>query len=131
MGHHINDKGEFQSDKYPDIGPNKIVFSFRDPDARPLLFDYAKSIADRELGDDMLTGLKNVKDTETLKPCPFCENTGAEYDLEIIEFGEGLDKKYAGKCSCCGAIQSLVVYRTDAVENWNRRRDINTTEEIQ
>jgi len=55
MGHHINDKGEFQSDKYPEIGPDKIVLSFKDPLARTALYQLAVSYerTDPELADDI------------------------------------------------------------------------------
>jgi len=60
IGHHINDKGQFQSDKYPDIGPDKIVFSFHDALATPLLEEYAQMTPDRELGDDILDALRHI-----------------------------------------------------------------------
>ena len=35
MGHHINKKGEFQSDKYPDLPADKIVIDITDERAWP------------------------------------------------------------------------------------------------
>jgi len=48
MGHHINDEGQFQSDKYPDLGPDKIVLSFKDPRARRALRQFADDCAEGE-----------------------------------------------------------------------------------
>ncbi len=31
MGHHIDSEGRFQSDKYPDLLPDKVVISLADP----------------------------------------------------------------------------------------------------
>jgi len=33
MGHHIDEEGRFQSDKYPDLGPDKVVIDLTDPEA--------------------------------------------------------------------------------------------------
>ena len=54
MGHHINENGDFQSDKYPDLPPNKIILSFNDPAARAVLEIYCALIQDRELAEDVL-----------------------------------------------------------------------------
>ena len=55
MGHHINEKGEFQSDKYPDLAPDKIVLSFKDEHARAALEVYAARVfrTDPELTEDI------------------------------------------------------------------------------
>jgi len=60
MGHHINEKGQFQSDKYPDLPPDKIILSFNDPVAREALRLYSKMTKDRELADDILERLKTL-----------------------------------------------------------------------
>lgn len=54
MGHHINSKGEFQSDRNKDLKPNRIVLSFNDPVARKALRFYANNTLDRELAEDIL-----------------------------------------------------------------------------
>lgn len=41
MGTHINDKGQFQSDKYPTCPPDKVPLSVNDPTAQHLLWQYA------------------------------------------------------------------------------------------
>jgi len=61
MGHHINDKGQFQSDKYPDLSPDKIILSFKDSDARLVLRFYAYLTDDRELAEDIETRIKSIK----------------------------------------------------------------------
>ncbi len=49
MSRHINAKGQFQSDRHPELPPNKIILSFRDPAARAALLNYAQRTPDREL----------------------------------------------------------------------------------
>lgn len=60
MGHHIDDQGQFQSDKYPELGPDKVVISLKDP----LTWAGPRMIAvqqqdggDRGFGDDLLERL--------------------------------------------------------------------------
>lgn len=60
MGHHINKKGEFQSDKYPDLKPDKIVLSFKDKYARTALYVYAMTTPDLELRQDILKRLLEI-----------------------------------------------------------------------
>ena len=60
MGHHLNEKGEFQSDKYPDLPPDRIVLSFHDPRARTALrmLAYAyHGVAGEDLSDDITARL--------------------------------------------------------------------------
>ena len=63
MGHHINEEGRFQSDKYPDLDPDKIVLSFKDPNAhgalRNLAYHYDKT--DPELADDIRLRLRTIR----------------------------------------------------------------------
>ena len=40
---HINEEGCFQSNKYPELPPDKIILSFKDPFARAALYALAKS----------------------------------------------------------------------------------------
>jgi len=61
MGHHINKDGEFQSDKHPELPPNKIALDFRDAFARLPILMYAQSIMDEELAMDIYKGLENAK----------------------------------------------------------------------
>ena len=49
MGNHINSQGKFQSDKYPDLPPDKIILSFKDPVAREALNVYAQNTKDKKL----------------------------------------------------------------------------------
>ena len=57
MGHHINKEGQFQSDKYPELRPDKIVLSFKDEAAREALRVYVKHAQDKELSQDIATRL--------------------------------------------------------------------------
>lgn len=55
MGHHINAAGEFQSDKYPELKPDKIVVSFKHREAWPALEALADGyeFLDKELAEDI------------------------------------------------------------------------------
>ncbi len=68
MGHHINDQGQFQSDKYPDLPPDKIVLSFKDPAARTALTAYALCATDRELAKDIDTRLRSLRAAREASP---------------------------------------------------------------
>ena len=48
MGHHINDAGEFQSDKYPLLKPDKVVINLCHPEARAGLLAIAKAYEKRD-----------------------------------------------------------------------------------
>jgi len=68
MGHHINDVGQFQSDKYKWLPPDKIVLSFKDMRARSALMALAEAYhdADPGLAEDIvarLGSLGSVSDT--------------------------------------------------------------------
>ena len=65
MGHHIDDEGRFQSDKYPDLAPDKIVLSFKDPHAQIALDMYAEMCEDAELREDILARLDSIELEET------------------------------------------------------------------
>ena len=64
MGHHIDKEGRFQSDKYPDLPPDKILVSFQDLRARAALVVLAQSYAleDSELSEDILYRLNSIYD---------------------------------------------------------------------
>lgn len=53
MGHHIDALGRFQSDKHPDLPPDKIILSFHDVVAAGALRDYARRTLDAELAEDI------------------------------------------------------------------------------
>ncbi len=61
MGHHIDSEGRFQSDKFPDLAPDKIVLSFKDPAARRALNVYSIFAEDRELARDIRTRIDAIK----------------------------------------------------------------------
>lgn len=62
MGHHIDSEGRFQSDKHPDLAPDKIILSFKDPHARGALFllagDY--EVVDTGLAKDIVARLNSI-----------------------------------------------------------------------
>lgn len=63
MGHHIDDQGRFQSDKHPDLPPDKILLSFKDPRSRVALAAYAACVyafgGDEELAVDISQRLES------------------------------------------------------------------------
>lgn len=59
-GHHIDKQGRFQSDKFSDLAPDKIVLSFKDPAARRALRVYAIHAKDRELANDIWKRLQRL-----------------------------------------------------------------------
>ncbi len=62
MGHHIDEHGRFQSDKYPELAPDKIIVSFKDPRAHHALLELADGYqsTDPEFSDDIRTRLKSI-----------------------------------------------------------------------
>lgn len=62
MGHHIDAQGRFQSDRHPELPPDKILVSFHDPEARKALYrlaaDYQKK--DPELAADIKQRLTSI-----------------------------------------------------------------------
>ena len=60
MGHNINSEGQFQSDKYPDLPPDKIILSFKDPVAREALNVYAKNTKVKKLAEDILACIQSI-----------------------------------------------------------------------
>lgn len=63
MGHHINTKGQFQSDKYPDLPADKILLSFKDPAARVALKKYAELTKEQELASDILERIRSINES--------------------------------------------------------------------
>lgn len=55
MPAHLNDKGQFQSDKYPTCPADKVPLSVNDPTAQDLLWEYAnrRVVVDEEFADDL------------------------------------------------------------------------------
>lgn len=52
---HIDERGEFQSDKYPTCPAGKVPLSVRDESAQDLLWEYAqrRRVVDAEFADDL------------------------------------------------------------------------------
>jgi len=61
MAHHITADGKFQSDKYPTLGPDKIVLSFKDPAARKALRLFVLWTADTVLAEDILWRIRELE----------------------------------------------------------------------
>ncbi len=60
MGHHINENGFFQSDKYPELPENKIILDFKDGAAQEALLLYAMLTKDKELAEDIKIAVSNA-----------------------------------------------------------------------
>lgn len=63
MGHHINAAGQFQSDRHPNLGPDKVVLSFKDPQALMALAVLARGYErkDPDFARDIRTRLDTIK----------------------------------------------------------------------
>lgn len=74
---HINDDGEFQSDKYPSCPAGKVPLSTADPSAQSLLWEYAqrRRKVDAEFSADLEIALKAKGYTA---PLPFPNNRKRE-----------------------------------------------------
>lgn len=62
MSHHLDGLGRFQSDKFPDLAPDKIVVSFKDRRARRALFALARGYehTDEALAKDIRERLATI-----------------------------------------------------------------------
>jgi len=65
MGHHIDAEGRFQSDKYPDLAPDKIIVSFKDKRTWKALQVLAESYqeGDPGLSEDIRARIESMKET--------------------------------------------------------------------
>jgi len=63
MGHHIDSEGRFQSDRHPDLAPDKIVLSFKDPNARAALWCLSAFYTrdDPSLAEDIAARLETLE----------------------------------------------------------------------
>ena len=64
MGTHIDSEGRFQSDKYPDLPPDRIVLSFEDEAARQALSVFCQHTKDKELATDILHRIETLLRSE-------------------------------------------------------------------
>ncbi len=87
MGHHIDDYGQFQSDKHPDLPPDRIRINFQNPRSwRALLIladDYQSK--DRELSEDIRARIWDII-SRSRGVTVFMSAAGKAID-EIIEKG--------------------------------------------
>ncbi len=67
MGSHINQDGEFQSDKYPTCPAGKVPLSVKDPMAQDLLWEY--SIRRRSVDPEFALDLEQVLLEKGFEPC--------------------------------------------------------------
>ncbi len=63
---HINEHGQFQSDKYPTTPPDLVPLKVTDPMAQDLLIEYARRRRqiDKQFSDDLIYRLKQVMQQE-------------------------------------------------------------------
>ncbi len=57
MGHHLDETGEFKSDKYKWCPKGYFALSFDDPLAWPAIREYALTTEDAELREDLLASV--------------------------------------------------------------------------
>lgn len=76
MGNHIDSQGHFQSDLHPNLKPDRIVLSFKDPLARralrALAVDYRE--ADSDLARDIQKRLMSIDSDPA--PTPEAQDDG-------------------------------------------------------
>ncbi|MBI2618220.1 hypothetical protein HYW58_02090 [Candidatus Kaiserbacteria bacterium] len=60
MAKHINNRGQFQSDKYPDLAPDKLILSFRDTEARSALKLFAETTKHKDLAESITERLTTI-----------------------------------------------------------------------
>ena len=62
-GHHIDGEGRFQSDKHPNLAPDKVIVSFRHREAWPALAALAECYRehDPEFAADIRTRLQTLR----------------------------------------------------------------------
>lgn len=62
MGHHINDKGEFQSDKFPQLPPDYVAINMKHEHNWPVLAALAVTYRDKkpDFAEDILTRLDSL-----------------------------------------------------------------------
>lgn len=63
MGHHIDSEGRFQSDRHPELAPDKVVLSFQDERAHRALAALAEDYmgTDKEFGLDVMVRLMDIR----------------------------------------------------------------------
>jgi hypothetical protein len=99
MGAHINEKGEFQSDKYPSCPAGKVPLSVRDASAQDLLLEYARRRRpiDAEFSDDLEAALRKAGYEEKVQP-PVKRVRINEYQVQLVsEALAKLNPVYDGK----------------------------------
>jgi len=62
MGRFITDHGQFQSDKNPDLPPDRITLNFYDDDARTALLVYADICSNKELAADIRERVESIEE---------------------------------------------------------------------
>ena len=64
MGHHVDDQGRFQSDKHPELAPDKVVIDLTDPKAWDGLMLIAAMYwdHDREFAEDLENRVRQLRD---------------------------------------------------------------------
>lgn len=69
MGHHIDDQGRFQSDKFPDLPPDKVIINLTDPKTRTGLLMLAEAFkkdeATKEFGEDLEQRVRQLHDVKS------------------------------------------------------------------
>lgn len=93
MGHHFNDKGQFQSDRHPTLAPDKIVVSFHHVEAWPALAALAEGYqkVDPELAADIRWRLRTLQ--AEAEGFSIFRMDGEELDQPIPEDGQVVEAR--------------------------------------
>ena len=70
MARHIDDQGQFRSDRHPDLGPDKIALSFKDIRARRALTALAEDYTshDPDFASDIFRRLLTISGAGAADP---------------------------------------------------------------
>ncbi len=95
MGIHINEKGQFQSDKYPMCPPGKVPLSVNDFSAQDLLWEYAqrRRKVDAEFSKDLEAALFKAKFTPPIFNVP---RMSVEHERELRRIAVSADGRGEG-----------------------------------
>ena len=92
MGSHINTDGEFQSDKHPDLPPDRLRLSLLARRSRRALRVLAEDYEDLDesFAADLRTRLNAIEDAERPAPDPDCDTCRAGNALYCKRTAPGL-----------------------------------------
>ena len=96
MGHHINSKGEFDSDKFPNLPPDYVAINIKHPHNWPVIAALAEVYKDRkpEFSEDLLIRLDSLRRE---KNATRYHGSATNLELAIVERGEHREGRAVNK----------------------------------